>query len=98
MGYNGKVQMTRRWKGKFCCKGENWRRQQRLLRWCRKTCCSKAGQRSCVVECGVRSYLSDRCQKLPLQFWRSVVQVYRLSMGSVKVAEALVVWISSAKI
>lgn len=42
-------------------------------------------------------YLSDWRQKLPLQSWRSVVQVYWLSMGSVKVAEALVVKISSAR-
>lgn len=42
-------------------------------------------------------YLSDCCQKLPLQSWRSVVQVYRSSMMSVEDAEALVVRIAGAR-
>lgn len=89
--------MAKRWKWKCCCKGENWRAQAAIVAMVKEDSPFQSWAAFVWCECGVCPYLSGRCQKLPLQSWRSVVQAYRLSMGSVKIAEAVVVRISSAR-
>lgn len=65
--------MARRWKCKCCCKGENWRAPAAIVAMVKEDLPLQSWAAFVWCECGVCPYLSDRCQKLPLQSWRSVV-------------------------